>query len=443
MADFGNVHNVEKFKRDGDALLRQVIGNFFSAEVELFYYPTNEFFQRFGVNILQAPLRNVYSVGNDIILLVPRMHDNTPNGELAQQIAYLGISITKKQISQYGRIFNILSDAITRRLSDCYKLQFKLLRQYFDDSLITYTIANYFVKGKLSATKVVHLINHFNALRTTSFEGLFFSTGIILTKSPYDYHTNASGRKGTTYALANRVDVLQDNFDRRFWYLVDGKNTFYLCNRKFQICDVLSVKYSPSIVKHVDFLTLRDTLQGSDVMLRIENEKELSIVGSDSVEFIFKENHWKYRDYDYIHNLIQSKINMGLKVYGYLIYYVLYCSKKGISTIIWIPQDLRKINKLLSSKHKILKDSIKITNSDCLATVIRMLSSDGATILSKTGEIKYFGAFVRTQPARKKSLGGTGEGAASVLASNGISIKVSQDGTIKFFISNIGEVITL
>ena len=134
---------------------------------------------------------------------------------------------------------------------------------------------------------------------------------------------------------------------------------------------------------------------------------------------------------------------MGLKVYGYLIYYVLYCSKKGISTIIWIPQDLRKINKLLSSKHKILKDSIKITNSDCLATVIRMLSSDGATILSKTGEIKYFGAFVRTQPARKKSLGGTGEGAASVLASNGISIKVSQDGTIKFFISNIGEVITL
>ena len=60
MADFGNVHNVEKFKRDGDALLRQVIGNFFSAEVELFYYPTNELLQRFGVNIQLVPLRNVY-----------------------------------------------------------------------------------------------------------------------------------------------------------------------------------------------------------------------------------------------------------------------------------------------------------------------------------------------------------------------------------------------
>lgn len=69
MADFGNVHNVEKFKRDGDALLRQVIGNFFSAEVELFYYPTNELLQRFGVNIQLVPLRNVYTIGNDITLL--------------------------------------------------------------------------------------------------------------------------------------------------------------------------------------------------------------------------------------------------------------------------------------------------------------------------------------------------------------------------------------
>ncbi len=56
MADFGNVHNVEKFKRDGEALLRQVISNFFSAEVELFYYPTNELLQRYGVNIQQSPL---------------------------------------------------------------------------------------------------------------------------------------------------------------------------------------------------------------------------------------------------------------------------------------------------------------------------------------------------------------------------------------------------
>jgi hypothetical protein len=65
--------------------------------------------------------------------------------------------------------------------------------------------------------------------------------------------------------------------------------------------------------------------------------------------------------------------------------------------------------------------------------IIRYLSSDGATVIDKNGLLQYFGCIIDLNKIEVKGIKGTGESAASALSANGISLKISQDGTIKLF----------
>ena len=48
--------------------------------------------------------------------------------------------------------------------------------------------------------------------------------------------------------------------------------------------------------------------------------------------------------------------------------------------------------------------------------------------------LQYFGCVINLNKIKVTGIKGTGELAASALASNGISLKISQDGTIKLFL---------
>lgn len=63
------------------------------------------------------------------------------------------------------------------------------------------------------------------------------------------------------------------------------------------------------------------------------------------------------------------------------------------------------------------------------------LSSDGVTVIDKSGKIIYHGGIVDLNAGITKGLAGTGETAARILSDNGIAIKISQDGNIKIFYS--------
>lgn len=65
---------------------------------------------------------------------------------------------------------------------------------------------------------------------------------------------------------------------------------------------------------------------------------------------------------------------------------------------------------------------------------MRILSSDGVTVIDKSGKIIYHGGIVDLNAGITKGLAGTGETAARILSDNGIAIKISQDGNIKIFI---------
>ena len=124
-------------------------------------------------------------------------------------------------------------------------------------------------------------------------------------------------------------------------------------------------------------------------------------------------------------------------MYNSLLYYVLFCSKNDISSLIWMPKDIKTYKDALKEGtiNKFARTSFYINDQSYSPLVKRMLSSDGATIIRSTGEIEAFGCMVDMSSAEPTGIKGTGETAAGMLAKNGFAIKISQDGTIKVFLN--------
>lgn len=172
-------------------------------------------------------------------------------------------------------------------------------------------------------------------------------------------------------------------------------------------------------------------------MFREESGREVSIITSDAIEFVNQENCWRYRDYELLKKRITKQVVLSDNVYNALLYYVLYCSKNDISSLIWIPANIGKYKNSLKKDtiNKLFRTSFNITDSSYETLIKRLLSSDGATVINTVGEVVAYGCMVDTSQARPSGVKGTGETAAGQLAKNGVAIKISQDGTIKIFLN--------
>ena len=99
---------------------------------------------------------------------------------------------------------------------------------------------------------------------------------------------------------------LFSRIDTRYWYLVDGYSSFYLTDLKKDIHYVfINSDTDPSYLNRV---LLKNVLMGSDLLFRVENGRDLSIVTSKGYEFIHQENVWRFRNYDMLQALIQAKV---------------------------------------------------------------------------------------------------------------------------------------
>lgn len=427
--NFRDIRSYANFMQGAQKLLIQTIENFFSAKVRLHFEPLRELPIHYGIDIVNCPRRYVYILNDDRVLIVPRLSDK--NGETF----YLAVAIEGYAIGRYNsrNVFDKLAHTISQSLTYSYLDRFWNAVEYLDERLILRTISNYLAKGKFNHNKINVILTKFNALRSTTFEGKYFSTGLIVAATLADYKKDikTGGRSGIVMGLHNKINVYND-IDTRFWYVADGVNSFFLSDIKDSIHYMFIYKNSDN--NYLNRMVLSNALKGRDFMLRVVAGRELSVITSHHVEFIYQENTWRYRDYEWLKERITNVVQMDDRVYNAILYFVLYCSKNDISSILWIPKSVSKIDKQIQVKHAFSNKIIKITDRDNEGVIKRMLSSDGATVISSQGEVKYYGCIAKLKVKNTKTPKGTGETAASNLAANGIAVKISQDGTIKVFL---------
>ena len=301
-------------------------------------------------------------------------------------------------------------------------------------------IAKCFAKRVFDPARIALLISYIEKLSHTTFEGNYFSTGFILTRSLYDYKLGKDKqRDGTIYTLENSNDIVRNpNINKRFWYLVNGKESFYLFDQKLVINNSFFLSnIGTSWKRYFDSYFLKSVLYGNDIAFRTIGPNQVSIMNADSIEFVKIENSWKLRDYNYLKKFIDFKISVGQKVKSALIYYIARCSRESTSSIIWLPKkkDEKNISKVLPTKSCIFSPVLSILSTSQEESIMRILSSDGVTVIDKSGKIIYHGGIVDLNAGITKGLAGTGETAARILSDNGIAIKISQDGNIKIFYS--------
>ncbi|WP_302305216.1 hypothetical protein [Culturomica massiliensis] len=411
----------------GLAILQSTIANFLSCEVKIFTNPLSEL-QDYDINILDNENRGFYPLDDDNIIVLGRIMSDDK-----KLISSLGIKLSKKGIRYSGKFLTILEGALTYTLTQEYKNNFKNCKYSLGDELILHTVCNYVSRGGYDNRHIRHLISIFQKLRTTSFEGSFFSTGLILTKSHFAYNKN--DRFGTSFNLRRPFSLAnQCQIERRIWYLVDGKKTFFMCNKSLIVGQLFVLDKEYQNANYIDSHTLAKSLKGVDLLFKVENEKTFSIINTSNIEISYMENQWKFRDYTYIRKLFLAHFN-NIDIVESLLFFVIHCSKNSISSIIWLPDNIDQIGELIKKQtmNRFIKTPISIMDKSFTNHIIRYLSSDGATIIDKNGLLQYFGCIIDLNKIEVKGIKGTGESAAGALSSNGISLKISQDGTIKLF----------
>lgn len=427
MNDFYNIRGYEVFISDARKLLISTLEEFLSVEVKLYFKPIFELLD-YNVDISQNPERSVYQIDtNDVIII--------SHASVGEERYYLGIKLTATKIANLTKIFNSISRGVTSCLTQCANWQFTNSIAEVGDRLIVRIISFFFDTGRFPIANMMHVIEKFIALRSTTFEGKHFSTGLIVTNSFHEYKkVGAKGRNGLLLSLNRHMDYFS-RIDNRYWYLADGFRTFYVTNLKSSIKNIFV--YERIDGNHFMNMVLYSAIKGGDVLVRTEGGREVSVISSDGIEFVNQENTWRYRDYELLKERIIKEVALDDDVYNSLLYYVLFCSKNDISSLIWIPKDIKSYKESLKegTVNKLARTSFKITDQSYSSLVKRMLSSDGATVIRSSGEIEAFGCMVDMTGAEPTGIKGTGETAAGMLAKNGFAIKISQDGTIKVFLN--------
>lgn len=409
--------------------LKETISDFFKCDVDFFPHPSTQIYKKFNINILENPRRGFYPIDDDNVIILARVQ------EQKKLTSSYGIIMSAKGISKNVKLLNIFEGALSWTLTEEFYSRFQNGILAFGDELIKHTITNYLCKGYFNYRYVRHLIEYFLKLRTTSFEGTYFSTGVLISKSIHDFQKN-NKRSVYMYDLTQMIRLRNTNrIEKRIWYLADGKKSFFLATKKLDISRYIVVDNLVYNENYIDNHTLSFTLKGGDSLFKIENEKLLSINTSSGYEFLFFENQWKFRNYNQIIEFLKSVISNQEELINSLLFYILNCSKKQISSIIWFPENFEEIDNYIQVKTKnvFINGDINIRNKNFINHIFRCLSSDGATIIDRDGNIRYIGVIADLNKIKIEGMKGTGESAATALGLNGVAIKISQDGTIKIY----------
>jgi hypothetical protein len=432
--DFGKHGSYRDFFEHGAFFtLKETIQEFFHCDATFYPKPTNQLKSHFNINIHDNPRRGFYPIDNNNIVIVGRILG------ARKMISAIGFHLQGERISENVKLLNKFEGALSGTFTQEFNNHFQYGSLAFGDELLKHTITNYICQGFYDFRSVRHLIEYFFKLRTTSFEGSFFSTGAILSKAIHDFMDKESTkRNGETFQLSNWIRIKNSNkIDKRIWYLADGKTSFFLGTKNLDFTHLFVLSSAYSNTNYLDSHSLSLTLKGGDALFKVENEKLFSINTSNGFEFLFFENQWKFRNYNFLKKVLQENITTEEAIIDSIIFYLLSCSKKQISSILWFPNDVAKIDELIQVKTKntLLDSPVNVTNKDFINQIFRCLSSDGATIIDKQGNIVFIGVVIDLSKLTIHGLKGTGESAASALTSNGVSVKISQDGNIKIFTS--------
>lgn len=323
-----------------------------------------------------------------------------------------------------------IAEAISDQITSCFLQGFSGGIWLFGDSFAQMLIANCVSSSLHGGIEYAHLIEKMERLSVSTFEGEFFTTGIIVTSNSRHYTDKHKFKKSRTL----------DKMEKREWFLADGQNTFFLSDSKCNINSIVTIDGAEQSL--FDISKLISSIQAPDFIIRTTGPNEVSVFDSSGKEYVKTENTWHYRYKDNFIEFLKNRIKgISDELCNKILYFAMRCSRSHISTIVWIPEDSSegKIKSVTTDNRiRIWDKYLNVLKEQDEPLILKILASDGAIVIDKNGDILYESVFadVAKVEMNKNVLAGTGETATKCLSQNGVAIKVSQDGTIKIYTGN-------
>lgn len=427
MLNFDSLRGARDFEFESFPYLKDSIERFFGCRVSFLAQPI-ERLQAQGIDITATPRRGVYQLPDKSTILLGRIIENR------SVKAAFSLRLTGTSFSGLGYLLNMLEAALAQTLSRSAQFRFVDKPQQFGDDLLELAISKHFSKGYFDHRRFLLVIDLFRRLSNTAFEGRNFTTGLILTPSFYAFAKKGDNtRFGTIHSLEKPYRLEPEaGVEKRFWYLADGQTSYFMADNKFQVRDIFLLEGQKQS-SFIEDYSLISTVKGRDALFRVTSRAEFSVLGSDKLEFTYKDNRWCVRNLPAIAELIRIRLGAEDSFVQRVLYFAFLMSRRRSSAILWIPNDLGRISEVMLSTRRLTTTPLSILKDEHAQSIFRLLSSDGATIVSLDGSVVAFGSFVDISKAKIAGLKGTGETVSSILSENGLALKISQDGAIKMY----------
>jgi hypothetical protein len=228
---------------------------------------------------------------------------------------------------------------------------------------------------------------------------------------------------------------------------VDGSNLFFLTNIQMQVTGVVRIG-SHTVTSNVEQLTQRELFSivsraGNGAFAVTVNEaSEIEVLTSPAKLLVRRKGGWAIFDTDIFRSFLADSIESTSA--DDLLWTIYALSKSRHGTVILIhsrgPRQLATLKKGSVGGDdpvgRLLINGVKgrsITELKQSGTLLRLLSSDGITVFSRTGKLIETGFIIDTSHAREVVTGGGRTTAASAASYFGKVIKVSQDGPIELY----------
>lgn len=190
MQNFKKIKNFENFKRYGERILSETLRELISANIEIIYNPLTKLQTTYGINIKDNPLRDSYKISDLEHILICHCCKG-------YQDSYIMAIVIKLKYVINNKIFHNLSQSVSNALEDSALTKFRNSIILMNENLIERVISKTWNFG-YNPYVIYNLIDKFNAIRSTTFEGKYLNTGLILTNSFFEYQKgNGNNRSGT------------------------------------------------------------------------------------------------------------------------------------------------------------------------------------------------------------------------------------------------------
>lgn len=436
LVDLAALPRAGRFRRHHAGILRATVARFLGCAVVVSDRPVAALRRRHGLDLLADPRRQVYALGGGAAAVVARVRGaDGPEGRCA-------LVLGGRDFGHLTPVLQALGAALTRALSRGYAARFDVSPDTFGDGLIRTAIAMHYARRRYDYRHVAHLLDLFGKLAGATFEGRPFTTGLILTWAARGYANHTGLARDAEFLPLREARRLGPGAepDKRFWYLVDGQAAFFLSERALRVAGlVVLAARQRALHDFVEDYALGRTLRDGDVVFRVTGPAEIAVTGADGLDFTYKESAWRLRDLPGFAAAVRARLpRADAALAPALLAYALALARRRASALVWVPDSRAPLRRYLlpGTRHRLTARvagggrRLTILEPAHAPAVLRLLTSDGVTVLAPSGAILYYGAIVDSGRVAPAGVTGTGEAVAALLGGHRLAVKVSQDGTI-------------